>query len=225
MSKLILIRHGESFANSLDLFSGWLDVGLTAKGIKEAQKTGKHLADFKFHEVYTSNLSRAYLTAMIILSENKNVQFPIFDHPGNKKYTFMDNATKDISITIRKDNRLNERFYGSLQGRSVKESKKFIVEKNKSLWETSFSNIKSAEPIRGLLKRTKLFYDLVLIPKLSKEKNLLIVSHGTCIGALLTHIQNIKISDIKTKELPNSKPIIFSYTKETFELIKNKSLL
>ena len=154
MSKLILIRHGESFANNLNLFSGWLDVGLTTKGIKEAQKTGRCLANFKFDEVYTSNLSRSYLTAMIILAENKNIRFPVVDHFENKKYMFMNNSTKSISTIIRKDNRLNERFYGILQGRNVKESQKFIKEKNKSLWETSFSNIKSAEHIKELLKRT-----------------------------------------------------------------------
>jgi 2,3-bisphosphoglycerate-dependent phosphoglycerate mutase len=223
MSKIILIRHGESFANNLNLFSGWLDVCLTAKGIKEAQKAGKYLSNYKFDEVYTSNLSRALLTATIILSENKHVRFPIFDHFENKKYTFMSNSVKDISTIIRKDNRLNERFYGSLQGRSVEESQKFIIEKNKSFWETSFSKIKSAEHINELLKRTKLFYNLVIIPKLARGKNLLVVSHGTCIGVLLAHIQNIDISDIKTKELPNSKPIIFSYSKGTFG-IKNKLL-
>ena len=225
MSKLVLIRHGESFANSLGLFSGWLDVGLTAKGIKEAQKTGKYLADFKFNQVYTSNLSRAYLTAVIILSENKNIWFPVFNHSENKKYMFMDNSIECISTIILKDNRLNERFYGNLQGRTVKESQKFIKEKNTSLWKTSFSDIKSAEHIKSLLKRTELFYNLVLIPKLSKRKNLLVVSHGTCIGALLTHIQNTDISAVKNKELPNSKPIIFSYSKNTFKLINNKSLL
>ena len=220
MSKLVLIRHGESFANSLNLFSGWLDVSLTEKGIKEAQKAGKYLADFKFDEIYTSNLIRAYVTAVIILSKNKNVRFPIFDHFEDKKYMFMGNSTKNISTIIRKDNRLNERFYGGLQGRSVKESQKYITEKNKSLWETSFTHIKSAEHTSILLKRTKLFYDRVIIPKLSKRRNLLIVSHGTCLGALLTHIQNTDISDVKSKELPNSKPFIFSYNNGSFELIK-----
>jgi 2,3-bisphosphoglycerate-dependent phosphoglycerate mutase len=220
MSKLVLIRHGESFANSLNLFSGWLDVSLTRKGITEAQKTGKYLANFKFDEIYTSNLSRAYITAIIILSENKNVRFPIFKHFESKKYMFVNNSTKNISTIIQKDHRLNERFYGNLQGRSVKESQKFIIEKNKSLWETSFSNIKSAEHITSLLRRTKSFYNFVIIPKLKKGENLLVVSHGTCISALLTHIQNIDISKIKTKELPNSKPIIFSYIKGSFELIK-----
>jgi bisphosphoglycerate-dependent phosphoglycerate mutase len=64
-----------------------------------------------------------------------------------------------------------------------------------------------------------------MIPRLSKGKNLLVVSHGTCIGALLTHIQNVDIADVKSNELPNSKPIIFSYTNETFKIVKNKSLL
>ena len=137
----------------------------------------------------------------------------------------MNNSIKNVSTIIRKDNRLNERFYGSLQGKSVKECQKFTKEKNRSLWETSFSDITSAEHIKGLLKRTELFYELVIIPKLSKGKNLLVVSHGTCIGALLTHIQKVDISDVKNKELPNGKPIIFSYKRETFELIKNKSSL
>jgi 2,3-bisphosphoglycerate-dependent phosphoglycerate mutase len=223
MSKLYLLRHGESFANKANLFSGWLDVGLTNKGVREAQKAGKLLSDVKFDEVYSSNLSRAYMTAMIILSENKNISFPVLDHKSDleiNKYSHSHNTTKSILTEIIKDERLNERFYGDLQGRTVEKSKKFIKDNDASLWSISFSNIDTAEKLEDTIKRTGSFYKEILVPKLRAGKNLLIVSHGTCIGTLLTHIKKINIEEMKKMELPNGKPMVFSFSKGVFKQLK-----
>jgi 2,3-bisphosphoglycerate-dependent phosphoglycerate mutase len=223
MSKLYLLRHGESFANKANLFSGWLDVGLTGKGVREAQKTGKLLSDVKFDDVYSSNLSRAYMTAMIILSENKNICFPVIDHKSDSeinKYTHSHKTTKTILTGVIKDERLNERFYGDLQGRTVEKSKKYIKDNDTSLWSISFSDIDTAEKLEQTINRTGSFYKEILVPKLRKGKNLLVVSHGTCIGTLLTHIKKITIEEMKRTELPNGKPMVFSFTNGIFKQLK-----
>jgi 2,3-bisphosphoglycerate-dependent phosphoglycerate mutase len=207
----------------MNSFSGWIDVGLTDKGIREAQKTGKLLKNVKFDEVYSSDLMRAYMTAMIILSENNNIHFPVLKHNSdlkNNKYHHFDSELNNKITFITKDERLNERFYGELQGKTVDKSKKYIKENCSSLWSISFSDIATAEKLKETLSRTKSFYDDILIPKLSDGKNLLIVSHGTCIGTLLTHIKDIKIIDIKKTELPNGEPMVFSFNNGNFRNLK-----
>ena len=95
MSKLVLLRHGESIWNLENRFTGWVDIGLSANGISEAKYAGKLLKDkgYGFDLAFTSLLSRAQRTLDLCLSEMSN----------NK-------------LKIVKDWRLNERHYGSLQG-------------------------------------------------------------------------------------------------------------
>lgn len=224
MSKLFLLRHGESFANKANRFSGWLDVGLTAKGVKEAQQTGEMLKDIKFDEVYTSMLSRALMTAMIILAGNDKTYFPLLSHNSKSQKTKYHKISATIerkTTSIYQDERLNERFYGALQGAKVEESRKYLNDGGGNLWKVSFSKIKTAENLSDTLKRTGDFYNKVITPMLESGKNILVVSHGTCIGALLTHILNIGIEEISSHELPNGIPMIFSYSNNKFRVIKS----
>ncbi len=213
MSKLYLIRHGESVANSKNILSGTLDVALTKNGIKQAIHTGRLLKKIKFDEVYTSFLSRAFITAMIILSENKNNLFPIVDPSEGEKNLLNNSLISNNLIKICKDERLNERFYGNLQGVSVENGLNFH---GKSLWQLSFDEIDSAESIDVTIRRTKSFYDDIIIPKLSQDKNLLVVSHGTCLSTLLMHIEHISLDDAINNQLSNSKPIVFSFENNLF---------
>ena len=109
MSKLVLLRHGESIWNLENRFTGWVDIGLSANGISEAKYAGKLLKDkgYGFDLAFTSLLSRAQRTLDLCLSEMSN----------NK-------------LKIVKDWRLNERHYGSLQGLNKDDMVKSL-EKNK----------------------------------------------------------------------------------------------
>ncbi len=77
MAKLILIRHGQSVWNLQNRFTGWIDVPLSKKGIKEAQNAGKLLKYFTFDVAFTSNLIRAQDTLYEVLNIN-NLKFPSF---------------------------------------------------------------------------------------------------------------------------------------------------
>lgn len=217
MSKLFLLRHGESYANTLNIFSGLLDVGLTKKGISQAIEIGKKLKRIKFDEVYTSKLSRAFMTAMLILSENENVTFPLVHSSKLDCFNSQSELSIQNSITnVFLDERLNERFYGSLQGKTVEKGQE-ILGVDKSLWQLSFADIHLAENLEDTIERTKSFYDDILIPKLSNNKNLLVISHGTCMTALLTHIEKIRLEEMISNELPNSKPRIYSFENNSFK--------
>ncbi len=103
MTKLILIRHGQSIWNAANRFTGWIDVELSTKGEEEAKEAGINLSEIKIDIVHTSELIRAQKTAEIILEYNK-ISNPI----------------------IKKNSSLNERNYGSLQGLNKKETAEMI---------------------------------------------------------------------------------------------------
>ena len=94
MGRLILIRHGQSVWNAENRFTGWTDVELSEKGVGEAEKAGDLLSEIRFGVVHTSGLIRAQRTAEIIMSRN----------------------TVSEKVPVMRDERLNERHYGDLQG-------------------------------------------------------------------------------------------------------------
>ena len=87
MSKLVLIRHGQSLWNLKNLFTGWVDVPLSEKGIQEAMEAGKKLSSLNFDYIYVSTLIRAMQTAMMIMAYNKSGKVPVLikENPKTKE--------------------------------------------------------------------------------------------------------------------------------------------
>ncbi len=116
LTTLVLIRHGQSLWNAENKFTGWTDIGLSEKGIEEAEEAGKKLENVPFDVVHTSALIRAQKTAEIIIKKNK----------------------KSKKIPVYKDKRLNERHYGSLQGLNKKETAEKYGAEQVHIWRRSF---------------------------------------------------------------------------------------
>ena len=85
MGKLVLIRHGQSMWNLKDIFTGWVDVPLSVKGIEEAVRAGKELEGIGFDIVYVSTLVRAMETAMLVLAGNDSGKTPVVMHDSGKR--------------------------------------------------------------------------------------------------------------------------------------------
>ena len=85
MSQLILLRHGQSMWNKADLFTGWVDVPLTEKGILEAIDAGKKMQDVPIDRAFTSTLIRAQETLAIALAFHRSGKTPVFMHPEDPK--------------------------------------------------------------------------------------------------------------------------------------------
>ena len=115
MSKLVLIRHGESQWNLENRFTGWVDVPLSAKGIEEAKAAGKKLAGFTFDRAFSSVLARANETLRYILE-----------------------AIGQTNIPVEKDKALNERMYGELQGLNKAETAKKFGDEQVLVWRRSY---------------------------------------------------------------------------------------
>ena len=117
MGRLILIRHGQSVWNAENRFTGWTDVELSEKGVGEAEKAGDLLSEIRFGVVHTSGLIRAQRTAEIIMSRN----------------------TVSGKVPVMRDERLNERHYGDLQGLNKAETAERHGAEQVHIWRRSFN--------------------------------------------------------------------------------------
>ena len=214
MSKLILIRHGQSVWNAENRFTGWVDVDLSEKGILEAKKSGQLIKslNIKIDVSYTSFLKRAIRTLTTILQEN------------NLKLKF--NTSWEI----------NERHYGSLTGLNKEETRKKIgdeqFKKYRRSWDVSpppmaendknhslFSPLNASIPI-GMIPFTESLKDTYerVIPYYEKEiekhvkenKNVLISAHGNSLRSLCKYLFEISDEEINELEIPTGNPLIIN---------------
>ena len=142
MAKLILMRHGESVWNKSNVFTGWVDIPLTQKGIEEALKAGERIANVPFGVIYVSSLIRAQLTAMLAMSRSHRNLVPCVVHENDQEFmklakVYDPKALKQL-IPVYEHHELNERRYGTLQGLNKGETLKQYGEEQFKLWRRSY---------------------------------------------------------------------------------------
>ena len=198
LTKLILIRHGQSIWNAENRFTGWTDVELSDKGIKEAEDAGRELKDVKFDVIHTSNLIRAKRTAEIVLSANS--------------------ASFDVETKI--DWRLNERNYGSLQGQNKAETAEKHGSEQVRIWRRSFDVAPpDGESLEMTAKRTIPYFKEEIIPDLEAGMNVLVSAHGNSLRSIVMYIERISPSDIVSFEIPTGIPRYYEYIEGEINLI------
>lgn len=198
LAKLILIRHGQSIWNAENRFTGWTDVELSDKGIKEAEDAGRELKDVKFDVIHTSNLIRAKRTAEIVLSANS--------------------ASFDVETKI--DWRLNERNYGSLQGQNKAETAEKHGSEQVRIWRRSFDVAPpDGESLEMTAKRTIPYFKEEIIPNLEAGMNVLVSAHGNSLRSIVMYIERISPSDIVSFEIPTGIPRYYEYIEGEINLI------
>lgn len=187
MPRLILVRHGESVWNLENKFTGWVDVELSEKGVSEAHKAGKALMDVDFDYLFTSVLKRAINTANIILEEK---------------------GIKDIPTE--RDQALNERHYGDLQGLNKDDiGRQYGLEQLK-IWRRSFDIAPpNGESLKMTLERTLPYYIDKIEPKLKEGKNVLIAAHGNSLRSLVMHLENMTKEQVLELNIPTGIPYVY----------------
>ena len=213
MQKLVLVRHGQSIWNLENKFTGWTDVGLSDKGVKEAIDAGKTLKKlgYTFDVAYTSLLKRAQDTLNIILKE------------------------LDLNIEINKTYKLNERHYGALQGLNKDETRKKYGEEQVRLWRRSAevrppaltkddprypgndpiykdipeSELPLTENLVDTIKRVVSYYESTIIPDLILGKKIIIVSHGNSLRGLVKYLDNLSDEEVMNLEIPTGVPLVY----------------
>lgn len=186
---LVLVRHGESEWNKLNLFTGWKDPDLTEKGIEEARRAGKLLkaAGHRFDIAYTSVLTRAQHTLRLMLAEL---------------------GQSDLE-TIR-DQRLNERDYGDLSGLNKDDARKRWGEDQVHIWRRSYDiPPPGGESLKDTAVRVLPYYDAEIWPKLKSGKKVVVAAHGNSLRALIMKLEGLTGEEIIKRELATGAPIVY----------------
>ena len=216
--KLILLRHGESEWNAKNLFTGWVDVELSTKGVEEAKRGGLLLKESNLLPdiVHTSLLRRAINTASLALDSCDRHWIP-----------------------VKRSWRLNERHYGALQGKDKAATLKEYGEEQFQLWRRSFDvpppaiddndqysqsndlryanlgkDLPKSECLKDVVIRMIPYFTNEITNDLRSGKVVLVTAHGNSIRAILKHIDGISDADIAGVNIPTGIPLLYEFDKD-----------
>lgn len=218
MHKVVFLRHGESVWNRDNLFTGWVDVGLSLRGEKENRQAARLLKKqgFQFDIVFTSVLKRGWRTAEIVLKEMRLTEAP-----------------------IKKAWELNERHYGALQGLNKKETAKKVGKKQLRIWRRSFATepppvdkkskfypgndpkyknlsekeLPLTESLKDTFDRVVPYWQKEIAPQIKQGKNILVAAHGSSLRALVKYLDNISDKGIEEVNIPTAVPLVYELDK------------
>ena len=216
MKKLVLIRHGESAWNKENRFTGWTDVGLSERGIREAADAGRVLKEhgFEFKMAYTSYLTRALHTLWLVL-EQMDLQW----------------------IPVEKSWRLNEKHYGTLQGLNKAETAEKYGDEQVLIWRRSYDvrppaldmddprhprfdhryrgldpkDIPGTEALKDTVDRIVPYWKEQMEPALAQHNQILVAAHGNSLRGVLKYLKNISDQDILSINIPTGIPYVFEF--------------
>ncbi|MGD9792087.1 MAG: 2,3-diphosphoglycerate-dependent phosphoglycerate mutase [Acidimicrobiia bacterium] len=211
MSTLVLVRHGESEWNKLNLFTGWHDVDLTPKGVEEASAAGKMMTDdgLRFDVAHTSVMLRAVRTANLALD-----------------------AMGQLWLPVQRTWRLNERHYGALQGLDKSETARRHGDAQLHLWRRSYDvpppPMKKSDPghpshdpryrllapdqlpdtecLKDVVARVLPYWHDTIVPQLRSGLTVMVAAHGNSLRALVKHLEHIGDDDIAELNIPTGIP-------------------
>lgn len=243
MTKLVLLRHGESLWNKKNIFTGWVDVDLSQRGIRQAKQAGRLLKNrgYKFDLAYTSLLKRAIRTLWLALDEMDLMWVPI------------------INVW-----QLNERHYGNLQGLNKLTIARKFGDKQLHLWRRSFGlrpprqshwwwrkyhikppeltqdslynlahdqryrlfglkNIPRSESLADTYKRTIPFWRKHIEPQILQKKKIIISASGNSLRSIVKYLDNISDEEIPNLEIPYAQPLVYEFGIKKNKLVKKDS--
>ena len=223
--KLVLVRHGESEWNKLNLFTGWTDVELSDTGREEAAAGGKALREegFDFDICYTSRLKRAIHTLNIILDQLDRAWLPVV-----------------------KSWKLNERHYGALQGLNKADTAAKYGEAQVKIWRRSFDvqppalepgderdphtldmfrdvpadELPYTECLKDTIARAWPYFEDEVLPQMRAGKRVLIAAHGNSLRALVKQFDKLSDDEIVGVNIPTGVPLVYEFDKDMSVLSK-----
>ncbi|XP_011156752.1 phosphoglycerate mutase 2 [Solenopsis invicta] len=230
--KIVMVRHGESEWNKLNLFCGWYDAGLSDKGKNEAVSAGKALKDanYTFDVAHTSVLTRAQETLKAILKEINQENIP-----------------------VHKTWRLNERHYGGLTGMNKAETAAKYGEEQVQIWRRSFDvppppmesdhkyyeivvkdpryadgpkpeEFPKFESLKLTIERTLPYWNETIIPQLKEGKRIIIAAHGNSLRGIVKHLDQMSNEQIMGLNLPTGIPFVYELDENFKPVVSMKFL-
>ncbi len=228
MKRLILVRHGESEWNKLNLFTGWTDVDLTEAGIREAYEAGKLLLAEGYHPeiCFTSYLKRAVKTLNEIL-DAMNMDY----------------------LPVQKSWRLNEKSYGALQGQNKKEAAQQYGDDQVLLWRRSFDTrppaltlddprsprredrykeipdnlLPMTEALKDTIERLMPYYQGTILKAFEKYNEVLVVAHGNSLRGIVKELKQMSNDEIIKFNMPTAVPYVFEFD-DRMQVVSDKMI-
>jgi len=224
MGKLILIRHGESLWNLQNVFTGWVDVPLSSKGINEAIQAGEKMADITFDVVFTSVQARAIQTAMIALAGNHSSKTPVIIHSEGKMADWTGIYSPSMHekiLPVYRDWHLNERYYGELQGKNKADTILEFGAEQVRQWRRSYDIAPpKGECLKDTAERTIPFFKERIKNYIIEGKNVLVSAHGNSLRSIVMYIDGLSKEEVLNLEIPTGMPILYEY--EDDKLLKKE---
>ena len=221
---LVLVRHGESRLNKLNVFSGWIDIALSELGIQEAQKVAQHCHQFNYDVAFTSHLERAHETLLIILSKQKRIG--VFQHKSHPKYNVGKHVPQSFQnkvLPIYSSRDLNELYYGALQGLNKIEVTKKYGKETVFKWRRSFmGSPPKGESLKDVYKRVIPYFKSKIHPYIKDGKTVLVAGHGNTLRTMIKFIEQISDEQIAFINLPFGHPIEYQWGRGKFTRISGE---
>jgi 2,3-bisphosphoglycerate-dependent phosphoglycerate mutase len=219
MQKLVLLRHGESVWNKENRFTGWTDVDLSEEGVRQAHNAGILLKknDLNFDIGFTSLLKRSIKTLHIVLEE-----------------------LDDLWIPVQKSWRLNERFYGALQGLNKTETIALYGEEQVHKWRRdphelpppitkdderypghdirykhlTERELPLTENLSETMDRVLPFWNEFIVPAIRNQQKVIVCAHGNSLRALIQYIDHLTDKEVTQLDIPTGTPLIYELDEE-----------
>lgn len=188
----MLVRHGQSEWNRLNMFTGWKDVGLSEEGVSEAHRAGQRLkeAGLHFDSAFASTLRRAHNTLDIILGELGQSKLPTVKAAA-----------------------LNERDYGQLVGINKEEARKRFGAEQVQIWQRSYDIAPpGGESLKDTAARVCPFFERWIVPELEEGKNVIVVAHGNSLRSLIMELDHLTPEEVKEYSLATATPVVYRLT-------------
>jgi 2,3-bisphosphoglycerate-dependent phosphoglycerate mutase len=186
MPQLALVRHGQSLWNLENRFTGWVDVPLTPQGEDEARAAGERLAGRSYDVAYTSVLTRAQRTLDLMLE------------------------TMAATVPIIRDQALNERHYGDLQGLNKADTAARYGDEQVHVWRRSYATPPpNGEALADTAARTIPFFERAILGDIALGKDVLVAAHGNSNRAIVMRLEDLGEDEIMQVELATGVPIVY----------------
>lgn len=216
MNYLIMMRHGESLWNRANIFTGWVDIPLSPKGIEEALQGGEEIAHLPIDIGFISKLTRAEMTAFLALSKHHSKRTPVLLHPGEGKIeewskVYSEKSEREL-IPLFAAWELNERYYGELQGKNKQEMREIYGDEQVKIWRRSYDvPPPNGESLKMTKERTLPYFHKNILPRLQEGKNVFISAHGNSLRSIVMELDGLNEEEVVSLEIPTGKPLLYGY--------------
>jgi 2,3-bisphosphoglycerate-dependent phosphoglycerate mutase len=190
LATLVLLRHGESEWNLENRFTGWIDIPISPKGEQEARTAGEQLKALgvQFDAAFTSVLQRASRTLVIVIG-----------------------VLGQESVPIERDQALNERHYGDLQGLNKAETAAKFGDAQVHIWRRSYDvPPPNGESLKDTAARTLPYFEEKILPLVKAGKNVIVAAHGNSLRSIIMSIEGLTPEEIVEVNLATGVPIVYA---------------